>query len=265
MTLSETLITLNQWQLAVAAAAFVVFIGVEQLWPFQKGRKDRLRRWGLNLGLFGGGFALVMLLGPWIQRLCEVLDRAIPFPPLVEMGMPAWLLVVVSFLLIDLLAYLMHMASHVVPGLWRLHRTHHSDIEVDASTGIRHHPLESLALGVVQLAVLAVLGVPVLVLIGYGLIAVIWQFFTHWDVALPEPIDKVLRVAVVTPGMHRIHHSVRMDEGNSNFSMVLSIWDRLFGTYRRCTADQRRAMVLGLESQREPVGLGRILADPLKS
>lgn len=262
MSLSETLISVNQWQLALAAAAFFTSVGAEQLFPLKGGRTARLRRWGLNLGLFAAGFGFLLLLGPWIRRLCEVADRAIPFPHLVEMGMPAWLLILVSVLLIDLLGYLLHMTSHAVPALWRLHRTHHSDVDVDASTGVRHHPLESLVLGVIQLVVLAVLGVPVLVLIAYGLVAVIWQFFTHLDAALPEPIDRALRIVLVTPGMHRIHHSVRMDEGNSNFGMVLSIWDRLFGTYRRRSAEDRLALEFGVEGA--PVGAAAVLSDPLR-
>ncbi len=246
MSLSDLIVDLNRWQLAVAAIVFVLCIGAEQLWPQVRGRDAQRRRWIVNLLLFGTGFVLLLLLGPWIQTLAIAADRIVPFPPLVAMGLPVWLLVVVSLLLIDLVAYLAHLIFHAVPWLWRLHRTHHSDIQVDASTGIRHHPLEALIGGVAQFCLMAVLGVPLLVLMGYGVLAVVWQFVTHLDIALPEPVDRVLRTVIVTPGMHRVHHSVRMDEGNSNFGMVFSIWDRLFGTYRRRAPAERAVMPLGV-------------------
>lgn len=264
MTVSEALVSLSQWQLALTAMVFIVCLGAEQLWPQGGRRQNRLRRWGLNLCLFASGFVILLAVGPWIQRLAGAADRLIPFPPLVGMGLPTWLLVLVSFLLIDLIGYLMHASFHVVPPLWRLHRTHHSDRQVDASTGVRHHPLEALAIGVIQFVLLAILGVPLLVVIAYSLIALVWQFVTHLDVALPEPVDRVVRLVLVTPGMHRVHHSVRMDEGNSNFGMVLSIWDRLFGSYRRRPAPERPHMALGIEGDVGQASLVGVLADPLR-
>ncbi|WP_426038328.1 sterol desaturase family protein [Brevundimonas sp. DC300-4] len=246
MPLSDLIFDLNRWQLAVTAVVFVLCVGAEQLWPQVRGRDAQRKRWIVNLLLFGVGFGALLLLAPWIQQLAVVVDRFIPFPPLVSMGLPVWLLILVSFLLIDVLAYLTHLTFHSVPLLWRLHRTHHSDPLMDASTGVRHHPLEAIVGGVAQFCILAILGVPLLVILGYGVVAGVWQFVTHMDVALPEPIDRVARLVIVTPGMHRVHHSVRMDEGNSNFGMILSIWDRLFGTYRRRAVIERCTMALGV-------------------
>lgn len=246
MSLSDLIFDLNRWQLVVAAVVFVLCVGAEQLWPQVRGRDARRKRWIVNLTHFVIGFCAVLILAPWIQQLAGVVDLYIPFPPLVAMGLPVWVLILVSFLLIDLLAYLSHLTFHSIPLLWRLHRTHHSDTLMDASTGVRHHPLEAIVGGVTQFGILAVLGVPLLVVVGYGVVAGIWQFVTHMDVALPEPVDRAVRLVVVTPGMHRIHHSVRMDEGNSNFGMILSIWDRLFGTYRHRPLYERRAMALGV-------------------
>lgn len=264
MPLSDFIIDSNRWQLAVAAVVFVLCVGAEQLWPQVRGRDAQRKRWIVNLLLFGVGFGALMLLAPWIQQLAVVVDRVIPFPPLVAMGLPAWLLILISFLLIDLLAYLSHLTFHSVPLLWRLHRTHHSDPLMDASTGVRHHPLEAIVGGVAQFCILAVLGVPLLVILGYGVVAGVWQFVTHMDVALPEPIDRVLRVLVVTPGMHRVHHSVRMDEGNSNFGMILSIWDRLFGTYRRRAAIERPLMPIGVEDFTPGVGVLGSMQEPFR-
>lgn len=262
--MSDLIFEFNRWQLAVAAVVFVLSVGAEQLWPQVRGRDAQRKRWVVNLLLFVVGFGAVALLAPWIQQLAVVVDRFIPFPPLVAMDLPVWLLVIVSFLLIDLLAYLSHLAFHAVPLLWRLHRTHHSDQLMDASTGVRHHPLEAIVGGVAQLCILAVLGVPLLVIMGYGVMVGIWQFVTHMDVALPEPIDRVARLVVVTPGMHRVHHSVRMDEGNSNFGMILSIWDRMFGTYRRRVANERPMMPIGVEGFTPGSGVLGSLQEPFR-
>lgn len=264
MSLSDLIFDLNRWQLALAAVVFALCVGAEQLWPQMRGRDAQWKRWIVNLLLFAVGFGAVMVLAPWIQQLAVVVDRLIPLPPLVAMGLPVWLLVLVSVLLIDLLAYLIHLTFHSVPLLWRLHRTHHSDQLMDASTGVRHHPLEAIVGGVAQLCILGVLGVPLLVVVGYAVVAVVWQFVTHLDVALPEPIDRVARLVVVTPGMHRVHHSVRMDEGNSNFGMILSIWDRLFGTYRRRPVAGRRRMPVGVDGFDPGSGVLGSLREPFR-
>ena len=263
--MAELLDQSSHWQLALAALAFAALAGAESLFPLSAERRPRARRWCANAALFLMGFGLVFLASPLIFKGAAWVQGALHFPPLAGLGLPAWLLVVVSFLLIDLLAYLSHALFHGAPWLWRLHRAHHSDPVVDASTGGRHHPVEVLANTALQLTIFAILGVPLLVVLAYGLIATLWQFVAHAEVRLPEPIDRALRLVVVTPGMHRVHHSVRMDEGNSNFGMVLSIWDRLFGTYRRRPAAELSAMALGVEGAEGAPQLGALLADPLRS
>jgi len=261
---AELLVQSSHWQLLLTALAFVALAGVESLFPLGAERRPRGRRWFVNAALFLMGFGLVVMASPLILKGAAWVQGALHFPPLTGLGLPAWLLVVVSFLLIDLLAYLSHALFHGAPWLWRLHRAHHSDAVVDASTGVRHHPIETLANAAFQLMVFAILGVPMLVILAYGLIATLWQFVTHAEVRLPEPIDRALRLVVVTPGMHRVHHSVQMDEGNSNFGMVLSIWDRLFGTYRRRPAAERAVMMLGVDGGDSAPKLRALLADPLR-
>lgn len=261
--MAELLVQSSHWQLLLTALAFVALAGIETLFPLSAERGPRLERWFAHAALFLIGFGLVFVAAPFIYKGADWVQGALHFPPLTGLGLPAWLLVLISFLLIDLLAYLTHALFHGAPWLWRLHRAHHSDAVMDASTGVRHHPVEALVSAAFQLTVFAILGVPLLVILAYGLITTLWQFVTHADVRLPEPIDRALRLVVVTPGMHRVHHSVRMDEGNSNFGMVLSVWDRLFGTYRRRPAAERAGMALGIEGEGAP-NLTALLADPLR-
>ncbi|MNS42631.1 Fatty acid hydroxylase superfamily protein [compost metagenome] len=261
--MAELLVQSSHWQLPLTALAFVALAGVEALFPLSGDRGPRARRWFANGALFVMGFGLVFMASPLILEGAAWVQGALHFPPLTGLGLPAWLLVLISFLLIDLLAYLTHALFHGAPWLWRLHRAHHSDVVMDASTGVRHHPVEALVSAALQLMIFAILGVPLLVVLAYGLITTLWQFVTHAHVRLPEPIDRALRLVVVTPGMHRVHHSVRIDEGNSNFGMVLSIWDRLFGTYRRRPAAERAGMVLGVDGAEGAPKLAALLVDPL--
>lgn len=262
--MAELLVQSSHWQLLLTALAFVALAGVEAVFPLGVERRPRGRRWFANGTLFLIGFGLVFMASPLILMGAAWVQGALRFPPLIGLGLPAWLLVLVSFLLIDLLAYLSHALFHGAPWLWRLHRAHHSDVVMDASTGVRHHPAEALVSAALQVTIFAILGVPLLVILAYGLIATLWQFVTHADVRLPEPVDRALRLVVVTPGMHRVHHSLRMDEGNSNFGMVLSVWDRLFGTYRRRPMDERAGMALGVEGDAGAPKLAVLLADPLR-
>lgn len=262
--MAEFLMGFPKWQWLATAAAFLLFAGFEALRPRRSAGAGRWKVWIVNLSLYASGAVLVVLLAPLVMQGATWIQGVLGFPPLVGLGMPAWLLVVVSFLLIDLIAYLEHAGFHAVPALWRMHQVHHSDPELDASTGVRHHPLESLIGAFLQLALFAVLGLPILVILAYAAVMTVWQFFTHSNLSLPEPLDRLARVLVVTPGMHIVHHSVQADEGNSNFGMVLSIWDRLFGTYRRRPAPERLTMELGLLGRAERQAFGRLLLSPLR-
>lgn len=257
--MADLLMSFPKWQWLATAAAFLFFAGLEGLLPFRSAGGGRLGRWFANLGLMVIGVGVAMVASPLILASAGWIQQATGFPGLVSLGLPPWLLVVVSFLLIDLIAYLQHAVFHLLPWLWRIHRVHHSDPVLDASTGVRHHPLEALIGSFVQLTLLVVMGLPLLVILAYIVITTVWQYFSHANVRLPETADRLIRLVLVTPGMHRVHHSVRMDEGNSNFGMVLSIWDRLFGTYRWRGLSEQSDMVLGIEGQTARQGLLSLL------
>ena len=165
---------------------------------------------------------------------------------------PFGLAVVLSVVLMDMVIYLQHVMVHAVPVLWRLHRVHHADPDFDVTTGARFHPLEILLSMIIKFATIVVLGPPVVAVIVFEILLNATAMFNHSNVRLPSAIDGLLRLFVVTPDMHRVHHSVEDDEANSNFGFNLPWWDRLFGTYR----DQPRAghenMRIGIHQYHEP-------------
>lgn len=161
---------------------------------------------------------------------------------------------ILCFLLTDLSLYIFHFLSHKISFLWKLHSVHHVDEHVTAKTAILHHPLESLASLFFVLFFAVVLGIPVIVLILYAGIATFHNFFSHANIALPTRVDRTLRLFIVTPDMHRTHHSIEMHEGNSNFGQIFTIWDRLFRTYTDQPATGEEKLIMGLPASERPAG-----------
>jgi len=151
-----------------------------------------------------------------------------------------------SFLLLDLLRYLVHRCKHAVPLLWRFHALHHSDPDVDVTTSVRVHPIEYLLNSGVFWVTVILLGIPAAVGLTYGMAAFAIEAVEHGNIRLPEWLERCLRPVLVTVDMHRIHHSVAFAHANSNYATVFSIWDRLFGTYTRLTRAQHHGIVFGI-------------------
>lgn len=180
--------------------------------------------------------------------------------------LPVWVAVIASLLLLDLAIYLQHLALHAVPALWRLHRVHHADLEFDVTTGVRFHPVEILLSMGFKLAVIAALGPPAVAVLVFELLLNASSMFNHGNVRMPPVVDRLLRWIVVTPDMHRVHHSIRPEETNSNFGFNLPWWDRLFGTYRSQPTAGHEAMTIGIEQfrTRRDLWLDRMLIQPLR-
>jgi sterol desaturase/sphingolipid hydroxylase (fatty acid hydroxylase superfamily) len=165
---------------------------------------------------------------------------------------PYWIEILVSVVFLDFTTYLQHVMVHAVPVLWRLHRVHHADLDFDVTTGARFHPVEILLSMLIRFATITVLGPPVAAVVIFEVLLNATSLFNHANVRLPLALDRVLRLFVVTPDMHRVHHSVEDDETNSNFGFNLSLWDRLFGTYRPQPAAGHSGMVIGIDTFRDP-------------
>ena len=178
--------------------------------------------------------------------------------------LPGWLAGAIAFVLLDLAIYLQHLVFHSVPMLWRLHRMHHADTEFDLTNGLRFHPLEILLSMAIKFAAIALLGAPALAVLVFEIVLNATSVFNHGNVAMPSALDQQLRRWVVTPDMHRVHHSVLPRETHCNFGFNLPWWDRLFRTYRAQPEQGHEGMQLGLPVFRDPAWqrLDRLLIMP---
>ncbi|MCG6886567.1 MAG: sterol desaturase family protein [Proteobacteria bacterium] len=167
-------------------------------------------------------------------------------------AVPYWLAVVLSIVVMDFIIYLQHVMVHAVPALWRLHRVHHADPDFDVTTGARFHTIEILLSLLIKFATIVVLGPPVVAVVIFEVLLNATAMFNHSNVRLPTRLDRILRWIVVTPDMHRVHHSVEDDEANSNFGFNLPWWDRLFGTYRDQPRAGHQGMTIGIHKYSEP-------------
>ncbi|MEQ8207330.1 MAG: sterol desaturase family protein [Woeseia sp.] len=165
--------------------------------------------------------------------------------------LPYWLAIIVGVVLLDCAIYWQHRLLHKIPILWRLHRVHHADVGFDVTTAVRFHPIEFALSMAIKLGLIALFGVPALAVLIFEILLNAGALFTHANIRLPATFERRLRWLLVTPEMHRIHHSVHKDETNSNFSFHLSLWDRLFGSYRDQPRDGHISMQIGLHEFRE--------------
>jgi sterol desaturase/sphingolipid hydroxylase (fatty acid hydroxylase superfamily) len=209
---------------------------------------------------------LVRILFPTTAVGLALVGEARGFGLFNAVALPVWVSVVGSVIILDLAIYLQHVLFHAVPALWRLHRMHHADLEFDVSTGLRFHPIEIALSMLIKFAVIAALGAPAVAVLIFEVLLNATSMFNHGNVRLPLGFDRILRWLVVTPDMHRVHHSILSGETNSNFGFNLPWWDRLFGTYRAQPAAGHEAMTIGIEQFREPreLRLDRMLLQPFQ-
>jgi len=255
---------------AIRFGVFLLIFSVMALWemmaPRRVGSQYRQHRWTTNLSLVVIDGIVVRIAIPitavWTADFANAhnigLLNFFEIPPLAG--------ILVAFVLLDLAIWLQHFASHKIPILWRLHAVHHADIDVDVTTGIRFHPFEILLSMLWKLAIVLALGAPAIIVFVFEVVLNASSIFNHANVKLPRALDFWLRLLVVTPDMHRVHHSVIPEETDSNYGFNLSIWDRLFGTYRTDPMGGHTHMILGLDDHQneEPVRLGWSLLLPFR-
>lgn len=255
---------------AIRLGFFFGILVIMALWEFAAPRRarsySRLQRWPSNLGIVFLNSALVKLIFPFAAVALAAAGEAKGWGLLNAVAMPFWLKVVVAVVLLDFAIYLQHVLVHAVPALWRLHRMHHADLDFDVTTGARFHPVEILLSMGIKFMVVSALGAPAIAVLVFEVVLNATAMFNHGNVRLPAGLDRVLRLFVVTPDMHRVHHSIAVRETNSNFGFNLPWWDRLFGTYRAQPAAGHEDMTIGIEQFRDgrELWLDRMLVQPVR-
>lgn len=250
------------WEATLRLVSFVgVFASLglaEALFPRRPRRQTRRRRWAVNLGLsFLDTLAvrLVFSLGAlgaaqWAATQGWGLFNHLDLPAWAEFGL--------GLAALDLTIYFQHLLFHATPLFWRFHGMHHTDLDLDASSGVRFHPLEIMVSMGIKLAAVAALGAPAEAVVAFEVLLNAASLFNHANLYLPPGLDRVVRLFLVTPDMHRVHHSVIIKEHDSNFGFTVPWWDWVFGTYRAQPAEGHLDMKLGLASFRDERRLGLV-------
>jgi len=254
----------------VRLAVFLVVFTAVALWeafaPRRKRSLARSARWPHNLGLLLVDAAVLRIFAPGAAIAVAVAGEERGWGLLPAFPLPAWIAVPLAVALLDLAIYFQHVSFHAVPALWRLHRVHHADLEFDVTTGTRFHPIEILISTAIKCAAVAAIGAAAIAVLAFEVLLNATAMFNHANALLPQRLDRRLRWLVVTPDMHRVHHSAAYNESSSNFGFNLPWWDRLFGTYRAQPAAGHEAMTIGVDAFRTPdeLRLDRLLLQPLR-
>jgi sterol desaturase/sphingolipid hydroxylase (fatty acid hydroxylase superfamily) len=254
----------------IRLAAFLCILLAMALWevaaPKRRREIPRVIRWTNNLALVVVDTLILRLTFPILAVGLAVTVEERGWGLFNALELPFLVAIIASMLILDLAIYLQHVMFHAVPGLWRLHRMHHADLDFDATTGLRFHPVEILISMGIKLAIVAALGPPAIAVLLFEVILNATALFNHANIDLPRSVDRVLRWIVVTPDMHRVHHSIDPRETNSNYGFNLPWWDRLLGTYVCQPAKGHEGMEIGIEQfrTRRDLWLDRMLIQPLR-
>ena len=253
-------------RLVAFAGIFVAMAVWEVLAPRRDQKLGRGTRWPSNIGIVVLDTVLVRLVFPTTAVGLALVTEGRGWGLFHALDLPAWASVPLAVVALDFAIYLQHVLFHAVPALWRLHRMHHADLDIDVTTGARFHPIEILLSMGIKLGVVAALGTPAVAVLAFEVLLNATSMFNHSNVRMPIWLDRVLRWIVVTPDMHRVHHSIVACETNSNFGFNLPWWDRLFGTYRDQPAAGHETMTIGIEQFRDPTEqrLDRMLTQPFR-
>ena len=269
--MSEALLA-NEGTLRIAFFAAVLFLMalLEALFPRRPREISRLFRWSNNFAIVVLDSVLVKLFFPLLAVAAALLaeDRGWGFFNLPNLSdVPVWLAVVFTILILDLSIYAQHVLFHIVPPLWRLHRVHHTDLDFDVTTGIRFHPIEILLSMAIKLVFVILLGPPAVAVLVFEILLNASAMFNHSNLKIPLAFDRVIRLFMVTPDMHRVHHSVLPHETNSNYGFFLPWWDRMFGTYIDQPEKGHEGMTIGIEEFRtqKDMRLDQLLLQPLRT
>lgn len=242
-------VSAGTFRFGMFALIFLIMTIAETLLPRRARRFSRQKRWTANLGIMLADFvavSAVTFVVPIAAILVALFAQANGWGLFNLVDWPIWLEWLIAILILDWVIWAQHLATHKIPVLWRIHRVHHSDVEMDATTAIRFHPVEIVLSLFVKAIAIIILGPAAAAVVIFEALVNGSALFNHANFNLPRPIDDLVRKVFVTPDMHRVHHSVHVNETDSNYGFFLSIWDRIFGTYIADPKDGHNNMVIGL-------------------
>ena len=246
----------TQYEVSIRLGFFIGIFAVMALWEIVAPRRaltvSKAVRWANNLGLVFVNSLVLRILFPAAAVGVAAFAAEQGWGLLNYYPLPLALSVVLAVVALDFIIYLQHVLVHAVPVLWRLHRVHHADLDYDVTTGARFHPIEIILSMLIKFAIIVVLGPPIVAVVIFEVVLNAMAMFNHANVRLPLGLDRVLRLLLVTPDMHRVHHSVEDNEANSNFGFNLSVWDRILGTYIAQPREGHEGMTIGIHQYREP-------------
>ena len=228
------------------AAIFICMFVFELLSPRRNLTTSKMLRWFNNLSMHALNTVMIRGLSPVIPITVAILAGEKGWGLMNLYHLPPWYAIIIGTISLDFVIYLQHVAFHTVPLCWRLHMVHHTDLDIDMTTGVRFHPVEIILSMFIKMAAIVILGAPPLAVLIFEVILNGGSIFTHSNVYIPVAVDKALRVFFVTPDMHRVHHSVIIRETNTNFGFNLSWWDRIMGTYQDQPSAGHEGMTIGL-------------------
>lgn len=249
-----------------AAVLLLVAIG-EIIAPRRPLRDSKMKRWFTNLAMVVIDTVAVRFLFPILPVALAQIAESRGWGLFNLFQIPLWLKILLCFVILDFIIYLQHLLFHYTPVLWRLHRMHHTDLDLDVTSGNRFHPLEIIVSMAIKMAAVIILGTPAAAVLIFEVVLNACAMFNHGNIRLPAAFDRLLRLVMVTPDMHRVHHSTIVRETNSNFGFNLPWWDRICGTYRVQPEKGHLDMTIGLKEFRDPekLTLLRLLAQPFTS
>lgn len=239
-----------QTRLSIFLGMLFIVALLEFIFPRRQLTAPKSVRWISNLGITFLNSVLTRLIFPVLAVELAILCQQNSWGIFNIFSFPLWFSFVASILILDFAIYLQHVMFHMVPTLWRLHRMHHTDLDLDVTSGSRFHPIEILLSIVIKLAIVMLLGAPAVAVLIFEIILNGAAMFNHGNINIPEKLDAFLRLFIVTPDMHRIHHSIIKKETNSNFGFNVPWWDRLMGTYIRTPQEGQLGLTIGLEEYR---------------
>lgn len=254
----------------IRLATFAGIFGLMALWellaPRRRPSVRKAWRWPNNLGIVIVDSLLLRVFFPTAAVGIALFAEQAGWGILNLWNLPFWLAVALAVVVLDFAIWAQHVMFHAVPALWRLHRMHHTDLDFDLTTGLRFHPVEILLSMLFKAGVIIMLGAPAVAVLLFEVLLNGTSLFNHSNIRMPTWLDRMLRWVVVTPDMHRVHHSWHPNETNSNFGFNLPWWDRLLGTYRAQPRDGHETMTIGINLFRDPgdLRLDRLLIQPFR-